>query len=173
MKKIKIKKNDKVLAIDFYANLLKEDILYKLCREFNLEEIYIEISSIDARRKNFLDSLLAINRNYLTNLTEKCGMQNIFIKTKVDKSLKILINLLSEFVFEDLTIWDCYTNWEKYLEDTTTKAPFFTIKRSEFKDNSNFYLNFNSYEGQKVEIICDLIYNKQDLFERLTDLIKK
>ncbi len=171
MKKIKVKKNDKVLAIDFYANLLKDNILYKLCKEFNLTEIYIEIYSIDTRHKNFYESLLAINKNYLTYFAEKSGVQDIFIKTTVVELSKIM-DLLSEFVFEDLIIWNCYTNWRKYLEDKTTKVPYFTIKRGEFKDDSNFYLNFNPYEGQKVEIICDLIYNKQELFERLTELVK-
>ena len=171
MKKIKVKKNDKVIAIDFCANLLKDNKLYKLCKEFNLVEIYLEIYSIDIRYKNFYELLLATNKNYITNFTEKSGVQDIFIKTTVDESLSIM-KLLSEFVFEGLTIWDCYTNWENYLEDKTTKIPFFTIKRGEFKDNSNFYLNFNAYEGQKVEIICDLIYNKQGLFERLNELVK-
>ena len=76
--------------------------------------------------------MLAINKNYLTYFAEKSGVQDIFIKTTVVELSKIM-DLLSEFVFEDLIIWNCYTNWRKYLEDKTTKVPYFTIKRGEFK----------------------------------------
>ena len=43
MSKIKVSKNKKIVAFDFYSNLLDNDKLCNLCKLFNLQDIYMDI----------------------------------------------------------------------------------------------------------------------------------
>ena len=94
-------------------------------------------------------------------------MQDIHIKITIDK-LPEISQLLSRFEFEEFTIWDCYTSWEKYLNDKTAKTPFFTFKLKINESDSKFYLN---YKESEISIICDLIYDNQNLLKELSALI--
>ena len=58
MSKIKVSKNKKIVAFDFYSNLLDNDKLCNLCKLFNLQDIYMDIYTVDIRKKNFYQILL-------------------------------------------------------------------------------------------------------------------
>lgn len=164
MKKVKITKNNKVIAFDFDGNLLKQDRMYRLCEIFALDEIYIDIYGARSRKEDFTKKLLDKASLCVAPIDNTYGLA---IKATI-KDIPTISAVLSEFDFDDMNIWDCYTGWEKYLEDKATKSPFFTFKKLNVEIDNKFYLN---YKESKVEIICDLIYDKKELVAKITDLI--
>ena len=82
------------------------------------------------------------------------------------------MEIISEFTFEDLNIWDAYNNWEDYLKDKSdSKIPVFKLFNKE--DQSNFYLNYNPKEGNKTEIYCNPDYYSQELVQRLEEIVNR
>lgn len=168
MKKVKAIKNDKVIAFDFYANLLEHDKMYKLCELFSLNEIYVDIYGASNRINSFTATLLEKNTDiFVAQIDNSYG---IAIKATI-KNIPMIAEILSGFDFDEMNIWDCYTGWEQYLKDKSTKMPFFTIKPIKVESDSKFYLNYNLIEGQKVEIICDTVYDDQELFAKIQNLV--
>ena len=99
-------------------------------------------------------------------------MHLLDIHMKLDiNNLANLLQLLAEFYFEEINIWDCYESWENYIEDKKDSASFFTFKSNKIinnkLNNNKFYLNYLPDEGNKVTIICDLAYKTQDLQRKL------
>ena len=167
MGKIKIKTNKNVIEMDFKANPLNNNLLFDICNLFDLENIYIDIFGVNGRKYNFSDKLLERKASVIVL---KINSNDLTIKATV-KEIPMIIEVLTEFDFDDLNIWDCYTDLEQYIKDKKPcKIPLF--KPVELKIDSKFYLNFSPIEGQKVEIICDLSYDKQGLFEKITALVK-
>lgn len=167
MSKIKVSKNKKIVAFDFYSNLLDNDKLCNLCKLFNLQDIYMDIYTVDIRKKNFYQILLDKKICEKIFYVPYKHLQDIHIKITIDK-LPEISQLLSRFEFEEFTIWDCYTSWEKYLNDKTAKTPFFTFKLKINESDSKFYLN---YKESEISIICDLIYDNQNMLKELSALI--
>lgn len=141
--------------------------LYNLCKLFDLQNIYMDILTVDIRKKNLYQILVD------SKICEKIfyapykHLQDIYIQITID-NLPAILNLLSKLEFEEFIIWDCYANWERYLEDKTEKKPFFTVKQKKDENDSKFFLN---YKESEVSIICDLMYDNQNLRQELNDLI--
>ena len=170
MGKLKVQKNTNVIAFDFCADLLAFDRLYNICCIFNLKEVYMDIYSAYNQKsdlnKIIVDSKLVsrifcVRRKYL---------QDIHIKLTINE-LPTITQLLSNFDFDELQIWDCYTDWDTYLKNETSVPPFFTIKSTNIKVENKFFLNYNLVESDKVEIVCDVRYGNKKLENKLSELI--
>lgn len=163
MNKIKVAKNDSVMAFDFNTNLLEQDKMHKLCEIFKLNEIYIDIYGAS---KSFTETILKKKTDII--VAQISNSYGIAIKTNIN-NVPMIAEVLSIFDFDDMNIWDCYISWDKYLQDKNTKIPFFTFKKIKYENGSKFYLNYNPKEGHEVEIICD----KGCSYEKLTERIQK
>lgn len=170
MKKIKIQKNNDIIAFDFYSKLLINNRLSNLCKVFLLEDLYMSIYMIDSRKgdlyKTLIDKKLISQISYVS----KKHLQDIHIKLTINE-LPTITQLLSNFDFDELLIWDCYTDWDTYLKNETSVPPFFTIKSTNIKVENKFFLNYNLVESDKVEIVCDVRYGNKKLENKLSELI--
>lgn len=165
MSKIKVAKNDIVMAFDFNTNLLEQDKMYKLCEIFKLNEIYIDIYGAS---KSFTETILKEKADII--VAQIGNSYGIAIKTNIN-NVPMIAEVLSKFDFDDMNIWDCYISWDKYLQDKNTKIPVFTLKKIKYENDSKFYLNYNPKEGHEVEIICDIDCSCEKLTERIQKLI--
>lgn len=166
MKKIKFKANEMVATYSFHKDILKNNTLYELCKIFELSNLYIDIYSVDNRKNDLCELLRQKCENILlvASGTQRC--QDIHIKATIDEITNIS-ETLKEFYFEDMNIWNCYTEWEQYLKDKNIyRVPIF--KKTEIKINSLFYLN---YKENQVEIICEPSYDYNNLKEKLNKLL--
>ena len=171
MGRIKVQKNTNVITFDFYSDLLTLDRLYNICCVFNLNEIYLDIYSAYNHKKD-LNELIA-NSKLVSRIfcVQRKHLQDIHMKLTVE-DLPVVVQLLADFNFEGLNIWDCYDIWENYIKNISEPIPFFNFKHNKVQVKSGFYLDYIPDEGQRVTIICDIKYYNQDIQRRLTACIK-
>ena len=85
MKKIKIQKNNDIIAFDFYSKLLINNRLSNLCKVFLLEDLYMSIYMIDSRKgdlyKTLIDKKLISQISYVS----KKHLQDIHIKLTINE----------------------------------------------------------------------------------------
>lgn len=163
MSKIKMTVKDRIIAFDFKVDLLKSDILYEICKALNLSDLYIDIFGINIRNNGFAEKLTEKNRHILIS---KIKYENdLAIKAKVD-DIAIILDVLSDFSFDEMNIWDVYTEWEQYLKDKNTYNPI--PKTSEAK----VYLNYNRFEGNRVELYLDKNFHAEEILRKLNELVK-
>ena len=171
MEKLKINNNKHVLSFEFHTDLLAFDRLYNICRLFEFEDIYMDIYSICNREKDLYNNL---SDNKLTSqvfCARRKHFEDIHIKLSLN-CLPQLLQILADYEFEEINVWDCYDSWENYIEDKKNIAPFITLKSDKVISNNKFYLNYVPDEGGKVTIICDLSYKNEDLQNQLAKYIK-
>ena len=152
MKKIKIQKNNDIIAFDFYSKLLINNRLSNLCKVFLLEDLYMSIYMIDSRKgdlyKTLIDKKLISQISYVS----KKHLQDIHIKLTINE-LPTITQLLSNFDFDELLIWDCYTDWDTYLKNETSVPPFFTIKSTNIKVENKVRYGNKKLENKLSELI--------------------
>lgn len=81
--------------------------------------------------------------------------------------------LLFKNKYSEIVVWNCYAEWNEFVKDQQTTDDFLTIKKTNFETNLNpsFYLKFNPYDKNSVEIIYDLLFDNCRLINK-EDLIK-
>ena len=96
---------------------------------------------------------------------------NIAVEVSVTE-VSHLIALLAEH-FSEMTVWSTEQEWERWLETTSQTDNFFTFSATPENDDAGFYLDFNPYECNQVEIICDLSFHhaKNIKKEHVMDLL--
>lgn len=152
--------SEKITAFDFYLDITKSNLLSCLCTECGLEEIFVEIYTIDKNKISFSQVLLQLGFN-LVSIPYKNGSQDVAIKMNVSQ-LSIFASKLSEYDFEELTVWNVDKRWEQHL--------FFKSARGKIavEDESNLYLCYNHAE-KAVELYLNPCYD----VEKIEKLIKK
>lgn len=104
--------NKKVIAFDFHADLINNNLLLDLCSECGLDEVYVEIFTIE-KGKEISQKLLNLGIEFASN-PYKDDCKDLAIKTDIC-NLPILISTLSEHDFEEITVWSCNERWEQHL----------------------------------------------------------
>lgn len=151
--KIKQVINKKVNSFEFSFDLLKKDCLKSLLFLYEIRQVYICIFGIDNNKEeHFID--------YLQNSNIQ-GWQNIngyeyAIKINVDDISTLLSIIGSDF--DELVVWNCYTDWETFIQDVND-VQFFSFKKTSSKTKPTFYLRWDICDYNFVEIICDLEFN--------------
>lgn len=149
--KVQQKINDKVNSFTFTCNILEGKKLDNILKLFRINEIYLCIYGLRKDRDIF-------NKTF--------EVEDISFSSSRDFALRIntikLSILLPRIVdcFDELSVWSCYTNWKGFLNDMKN-LPFVYSKKqlSSGKDEPSFYLNYNPFNSNNVEIICDLSFN--------------
>ena len=168
MKKIKYDVYNTAVVYSFHKDMLKNNLLlYELCKIFALSNVYIDIYSVDNHKKNFCELLETRCKNVLfaTSGIQRC--QDIHLKVSINE-ISSIAEILRDFYFEDINIWDCYTEWEQYLKDKNTYYSIPIFKKAKIESTGLFYLN---YKEKNVEIICDSSYYCKNLKEELSKLL--
>ena len=166
--KIKIYRNQNVLSFDFKTNLIRKGRIHRICNLFKLDEIYMNIYGVYKQSENLIQALLEKEKSLIIEPID--NLYGLSIKVAV-KNITKIVEVLALFDYEEINIWDCYTSWEKYLKDSNEKQPFFTVKPINIECDSKFYLNYSPQDGNKVEIICDVKYDNQNILKELNELV--
>lgn len=167
MKKIKTIENDEINVYSFKLNLLKDDNLYKICRVLNLNTVYIDIFGIGKRSLELSKKLSLRNNGLMLYMIDNSG--GLAIKSSIS-DLPIIVETLIDYEFDELNIWDVYTNWEKYLLDKKHNPIYFS-KTPKLNNNNKIYLNYNIHAGKKVELFIDRSCNIERINEGLYNTI--
>ena len=176
--------NDKIIAFDFNVDLLKTQVLFEICKALDLNNIYIDIYGVDVIKCDFSEKLLEYN-NALT-ISRMIKTANSFsIKATID-DIPSIVKVLSEFQFDELNVWDAYTDWEQYLKNKEIfyQGPIFKLI-SKLKDSepepeadlkqdseSGVYINYNRTEGNQVEMYFDPNNNVERIRSKLVEIIR-
>ncbi len=77
--------NKKVSAFDFYMDITKNNLLSYLCTICHLEELFIEIYSVEKNEISIFQKLIQMGFN-IVNIPYKNGIQDVAIKINVSDS---------------------------------------------------------------------------------------
>ena len=116
MGKIKYRVNKTVVSYSFHKDILKNNTLYKICKMFDLSNVFMDIYSIDNCKSNFCTFLEEKCENILLATSGNQRCQNVYLRVSINE-ISNISEILKDFYFEDISIWDCYTEWEQYLRD--------------------------------------------------------
>ena len=154
--RIKQIKNDKINSFEFSYDLSKGDYLKKILELYMIDEIYICIYGLSG--KMILDNIqtkIHIKKHAL--LPSFKSSQNLVLNINLDE-MSNLFSIINN-AFDELVIWNPYTNWENFIKSLNEPEPFLTFCKSDIKDDTEFYLNFRASDFNNVEIISNLSFN--------------
>ncbi|MDR2957334.1 MAG: hypothetical protein LBU61_04015 [Coriobacteriales bacterium] len=152
--KLKTTFSGKMLAFDFTSDLLENELLYFLCKECNLSVIFLEIYSVDSRMKDLFQELYDLGFDTVS-IPYKDKFQDIALKVDLSR-IPVLIQMISEYDFDEITVWDGCTHWEQHLFRKSAR------RKIEEEDTYRFYLCYNSSE-KKVELYCDPNFSPENI----------
>lgn len=152
--------NKKVIAFDFNLDITKSNLLSCLCTECCLEELFIEIYTVEKNEISISQRLLQMGFN-IVNIPYKNGTQDVAIKMNTCE-LPVLLSTLSEYDFEEVTVWSADERWEQHLFLKSAN------QKNYVENENNLYLCYN-YSEKKVELYLNPNYD----FEKINSLIKK
>ena len=161
--KIKQIKNDKINSFEFSYDLSKGDYFKKILELYLIDEMYLCLYGL-SDKKIFDNSQTKIKIKRLSLLSSCKSSQNFVLNISVDE----ISNLLSiiDNNFDELVVWDPYTNWEDFIKTLNKPVPFLSFSQASVKDDTHFYLNFNKSNFYNVEIISDLSFNNSKKIKR-------
>lgn len=102
-------------------------------------------------------------------LKDNNHMQEIALEIDVNMIAYLLSIIGNEL--PEITVWSRYLDWEMFISMISGMIKFSKYSKVPIKEEGSFYLDFNPYEGNKVEIICDASFNDSGNIKR-EDLLK-
>lgn len=156
MVKVKKKTTNKSLSLIIRSKNINKQ-LFNILSIFDIKNIFLQIFSNNLKFDVFQDFLKNNNINYI--LDKNCltlDINKIFLKE--------IFSLIELIDYDEINIFNKYISWQQFNINN---------KKTSFKDIDilpDFYLNFNVYENNYLEIICDLSYNKDEILEKLNKL---
>lgn len=151
--KIKQVINKKVNSFEFSFDLLKKDYLKSLLYLYEIQQVYICIFGIDKNKEeHFIEYL------HNSNLQDWQDINGYEYAIKINvNDISTLLSIIGSD-FDELVVWNCYTDWETFIQDVND-VPFFSLKKTALKMVPTFYLRLDICAHNFVEIICDLEFN--------------
>lgn len=157
-----------VNSFDFCFDILKKDYLEQILKLFELDKVYFCIYGVD---KNFDFERLNKCKKERLEIIKHSNCEDIILEIDVDM-ISALLSILKDNLYE-IVIWSIYLPWALFIDMLNDCDNFFTFYKKNMLSKDYFYLDFNSCEGNKVEIIYDISYNafkyiaKEDLLKIL------
>ncbi|MBQ7277061.1 MAG: hypothetical protein IJS58_07450 [Bacilli bacterium] len=153
--KKKIYKNN--ISLEIKNNLFKKKLI-KILDSFNLERCLLSLYGVEVIKSISSKDFLFL---------KKCnGSDKISFYGEIKRDDLIQLLNSEELFFDELTIEECFTDFDNFVKLSENKDSFFPIKRKNNYEQSNFYLNFNPYKNSYFEVIYNKdIYGDIDLFD--------
>lgn len=158
--------NNKVNSFTFTKFSCKGNSLEKILKLFQVEEVYVCFYSNKSLPLNTLQTILD-SKLCQVKLPTKKHQESLIVKISTE-NCNILLDWLSDYEYDELIIWSCYTDWENFYKDLTN---YTTTSASNVP---SFFLNYNVYDGNTCEIICDIKFNERIKYittEKLQDIL--
>lgn len=152
--------NEKVIAFDFHLDITKCTLLSCLCTECRLEELFIDIYTVEKNEISISQRLLQMGFN-IVNILYKNGTQDVAIKMNT-RELPVFLSTLTAYDFEEITVWSADERWEQHLFLKSANPKKYV------EHENNLYLCYN-YSEKKVELYLNPNYDS----EKINSLIKK
>ena len=161
--KIKAIKNKHVSSFEFKFDLSKDNILSDILKLYKLENVYICVYGLKNFELNKYNGII-FDRHYENDL--------VFIADIMVKNISSLLKIL-QGAFEELLIWNCYIDFNQFIDQMITPSSFLSLKRAESNDDdSQFFLSYNHIDDI-TEIICDIDIDNNISKEILNELLSK
>ncbi len=168
MRKIKHKVNKLVDTYSFRKDILKNNTLYELCKIFDLSNIYMDVYSIDNGKSNVCELLRQRCENILLSSSGNQRCLDIHLKISIN-DVSNVAEILRDFYFEDINIWNCNTDWEQHLKDMYDYSiPIFKKIKIDINDLFHLY-----YKENQVEIACNSSFYSKNCEEELNKLLQE
>ena len=166
--KIKTVSNSNVHAFEFCFDLSVGNRLQELLNFYDLKEVYLSIWGTDISKINDMKQRLHIEKIEKLSLSTR---SNDFVLHISSQLVSEIVRILEDS-YDEITVWDCYANWKNFVENESTPFPLFSFKKQkEPSQVGNFYLNFNPYDGNRVEINCSTSWRKEVTKENLCEFL--
>lgn len=144
--------NSKVNSFVFSKDISSGDFLKEILKLFHIEEVYVCFYSYKCLPLEMLETISAY-KLWEIKIPTKEYQESLIVKI-IPENFNLLIKQLSEFEYNELIVWNCYTDWENFCKDLTRYST------TSVSNTQSFYLDYNIYDGKKCEIICDIGLNE-------------
>lgn len=128
----------------------------------------MDVYSIDNGKSNVCELLRQRCENILLSSSGNQRCLDIHLKISIN-DVSNVAEILRDFYFEDINIWNCNTDWEQHLKDMYDYSiPIF--KKIKIDINDLFHLN---YKENQVEIACNSSFYSKNCEEELNKLLQE
>lgn len=158
--------NKKVNSFTLTKFSCKGNSLEKILKLFQVEEVYVCFYSNKSLSLNTLQAILD-SKLCQVKLPTKKHQEALIVKISTENCY-ILLDWLSDYEYDELIIWSCYTDWENFYKHLTN------YKTNSASNVPSFFLSYNVYDGNTCEIICDIKFNESIKYittEKLQDIL--
>ena len=169
--KIKGKSNGQAYSFSFQMNLTKGERLKNILEFYEIEEVYLCIYGLNERRID-RDEQKQIEIKKIETIEHSKFSKDIAININAS-SLPNLFTTIKDN-FDELIIWNVYTDWKTFLKQQTQVDSFISFHKASIEDlPACFFLNYSPYEGNCVEIICDAKLSNNVTIDSLRNCLLK
>ena len=151
--KISFKSTRQVISCNFNLDIMENNAIERILKLFGVSSVYVSIYGM----KKKLDLSTIIETASPTN----CLCINSS-KTLCDIALEVNANHLAPLLyvlandFDEMIVWSCYTEWDLFIKEINEPSAFFTFTAEKCSGSTpSFYLHYNPYDCNEVNIICD------------------
>lgn len=156
--------NKNIIAYDLYSDIMRNTLLLELCNALNLEEVFIDVYSVKESKNCTIEKLLEMGIN-IVYIPYKDGFQDWAIKINTC-NIPILFTILSEYSFDEMTIWSCNECWEQHLFLKSARRSI------NIENESVLYLCYNSSE-KTVELYLAPCFNVEAIDQVIKNIIDR
>ena len=155
---------EKINNTTLYYKIKYKDLPKKLkdiISVFEIPKIYVNIYEISSDIAPIYDFMTNNNIKYFQMNNSKNDLC-ICVENKIS-----ILDIISDIQFSEISIWDTYTSWSDFCHDSQN----YDLTRNEaIKDIPHFFLSYNDYENNYLEIICDKSFFNENLKTKLSDI---
>lgn len=152
--------NDKVIAFNFNFDIINSNLLLCICTECHLEKLFIEVYTVEKKEISVSQKLLQMGFN-IVNIPYKNGTQDVAINMNACE-LPVFFSMISEYDFEEITIWSANERWEQHLFLKSANSKIY------IENENDLYLYYN-YLEKKVELYLNPNYDA----DKISSLIQQ
>lgn len=156
--KIITKKNDKISYYKFSSKKFTSEQISKLCLKTQIANFFIEIYGLTQKQKNIIVTKTKLLDKKIEVFMNPINQNNLISFCIPVLRMKDFLTYTIEIDFDEILIWDCYTTIDQFLKKDQNKID---LK----KDDCKFFLNYNRYENNYVELYLDPVVDSPDIYK--------
>ena len=144
--------NKKVISFDFCMDITKDDLLSCICAELHIQELFIEIYTIEKNEISISQKLLQMGIDTVY-ISYKKGFEDVAIRMNASE-LPLFFSALSEYNFDEITVWSANERWEQHLFLKSAR------QKNIVETENDLYLCYN-YSEKRVELYLNPNYDAE------------
>ena len=135
-------------------DITKDDLLSCICAELHIQELFIEIYTIEKNEISISQKLLQMGIDTVY-IPYKKGFEDVAIRMNASE-LPLFFSALSEYIFDEITVWSANERWEQHLFLKSAR------QKNIVETENDLYLCYN-YSEKRVELYLNPNYDAENV----------